>query len=79
MNERTPFYRNTYRRDDLILRRKKIAASIPDGDVALFVGAPATGAFDVFRQYNDFYYLTGTEVPHSYLLISGILRSVRCF
>ena len=71
MNERTPFYRNTYRRDDLIQRRKKIAASIPDGDVALFVGAPATGAFDVFRQYNDFYYLTGTEVPHSYLLISG--------
>ncbi len=71
MSVRTPFYRNTYHRDDLIQRRKKIAASIPDGDVALFVGAPATGAFDVFRQYNDFYYLTGTEVPHSYLLISG--------
>ena len=27
--------------------------------------------FEVFRQSNEFYYLTGLEVPHSYLLLDG--------
>jgi len=42
-----------------------------EGEIAILVGAAASGAFDLFRQFNDFYYLTGTEVPHSYLVIAG--------
>jgi Xaa-Pro aminopeptidase len=30
-----------------------------------------SGGFDVFRQTNEFYYLSGIEVPHAYLLIDG--------
>ena len=32
---------------------------------------PATGAFDLFRQYNDFFYLSGVETPHAYSTIDG--------
>ena len=42
--------------------------------VAVVQGSPATGAFDLFRQHNDFYYLCGVEVPHAYLLIDGRSR-----
>ena len=34
-------------------------------------GSPATGAFDLFRQHNDFFYLSGVETPHAYLTIDG--------
>ncbi len=69
--ERVPFYRATYSRETLTNRRKQIAGALAASELAVFIGAPATGAFDLFRQYNDFYYLTGTEVPHSYLSIEG--------
>ena len=35
-------------------------------------GAAATGAFDVFRQYNDLYYLCGVEVPNAYLTLDTV-------
>lgn len=38
---------------------------------ALVVSAPAPNDRAPFRQYNDFYYLCGVEVPQSYLLIDG--------
>ena len=69
--KRIPFFRDSYSPDLLQQRRRQIAASLSSDEIALFIGAPATGAFDMFRQYNDFYYLTGTEVPHSYLVIQG--------
>ena len=71
MMKRTPFYRDTYSPEVLIRRRQAIAKQLAAGEIALFIGAASTGAFDQFRQYNDFYYLTGTEVPHSYLVIEG--------
>jgi len=69
--ERKPFFRDTFSCERLQQRRSQIAGAMAEDEIALFIGAPATGAFDLFRQYNDFYYLTGTEVPHSYLVIQG--------
>ena len=69
--ERKPFFRESFSCGRLQQRRRHIASSLSSDEIALFIGAPATGAFDLFRQYNDFYYLTGTEVPHSYLVIEG--------
>ncbi|HEX3999667.1 MAG TPA: aminopeptidase P N-terminal domain-containing protein [Pirellulales bacterium] len=51
-------------------RRKRIVEAIGEG-VAIVQGAPANGAFDRFRQTNEFYYLCGVEVPHAYLSIDG--------
>ena len=47
-----------------------VAAEIGNA-VAVLQGSPATGAFDLFRQHNDFFYLTGVETPHAYLTIDG--------
>ena len=42
-------------------------------------GASATGAFDLFRQTNEFYYLCGVEVPHAYLRLDGRSRSTTLY
>lgn len=52
-------------------RRAAVRDRIGEQAVAVLSGAGGSGAFDYFRQTNDFYYLTGVEVPHAYLLIDG--------
>ena len=40
-------------------------------NIAVIQGASAVDGFKVFRQSNEFYYLSGVEVPNSYLLLDG--------
>jgi Xaa-Pro aminopeptidase len=42
------------------------------GAVAVLEGAPETRSYAAFRQDNNFYYLTGVEIPDAFLLIDGI-------
>ncbi len=51
-------------------RRETLMSRI-DGGVALVQGAADTRAYLQFRQNNDFYYLTGVEVPNSFLLLDA--------
>jgi Xaa-Pro aminopeptidase len=51
--------------------RKKLSANLPGGASALIPGAGEPSGVSIFRQFNDFYYLCGVEVPHSYLLLSN--------
>ncbi len=46
---------------------------------ALLQGAPAPRGFEPFRQSNEFYYLSGVEVPHAYLLLAGSNRTARLY
>ena len=48
-------------------------------DIALVQGAPALATSEFFRQTNDFYYLSGVEVPHSYLLLDGRARTAALY
>lgn len=52
-------------------RRQRILERLETGAVAVVQGAPAPRGFDVFRQTNEFYYLSGIETPHAYLLIDA--------
>jgi len=52
-------------------RRRKLAATLEAGSVAVLAGRIQTGAFDIFRQNNEFLYLSGVDVPQSYLAIEG--------
>lgn len=54
-------------------RREQIFENIGKAK-AILAGGTATGAFDIFRQSNEFYYLCGVEVPHAYLLLDGRMR-----
>jgi Xaa-Pro aminopeptidase len=51
-------------------RRKALMKKI-DGAVAVLQGAPDTRAYAAFRQDNNFYYLTGVEVPNALLLLDA--------
>ncbi|HMK02771.1 MAG TPA: Xaa-Pro peptidase family protein [Ferruginibacter sp.] len=56
--------------EDFAARRKKIMEKIGDG-VAVLVGAELPEAYIKFRQDNNFYYLSGVEVPDAVLIIDG--------
>lgn len=56
--------------DDFSARRKKVMEKIGDG-VAVLLGAELTESYTKFRQDNNFYYLTGVEVPDAVLIIDG--------
>jgi Xaa-Pro aminopeptidase len=52
-------------------RREALMKKI-DGGLAVLQGAPETRAYIAFRQSNDFYYLTGVEVPGAFVLIDAM-------
>ena len=60
--------------EEFVERRARVMEAIGESAIAIVQGAPADPGFRVFRQSNEFYYLTGIEVPHSYLLIDGRAR-----
>lgn len=64
-------YQTDFTIDELAQRRQRLAETIGPDVVALVPAADTVQGFELFRQYNDFYYLSGVEVPHAYLLING--------
>ncbi len=53
------------------IRREAVLEQIGGSAIAIIQGGPRGRSHDRFRQTNDFYYLTGVEVPHAYLLLDG--------
>ncbi len=49
---------------------------IGDQAVAVVQGVPATNGFQLPRQHNTFYYLSGIETPGSYIVLDGRTRRV---
>ncbi len=68
------YYQRDFPCEEFQRRRRAIMERIGAHASAVIGGAGATGAFDYFRQTNEFYYLTGVEVPHAYLRIDGGTR-----
>ena len=56
--------------DDFAKRRAKVMEQIGDG-VVIMQGAELPEAYVKFRQDNNFYYLTGVEMPGAALLLNG--------
>ena len=57
-------------KEEFAARRAKVMERIGDG-VAVIQGATETVAYEPFRQSNQFFYLTGVEVPRAILVIDG--------
>jgi Xaa-Pro aminopeptidase len=57
--------------DELRARRAKIMEAVGNQAVAIVQGSAKNRNHNLFRQNNDFYYLSGVEVPHAYLLLDG--------
>lgn len=57
--------------EEFSARRAEIYKALGENGLALLQGAPGNPGYTRFRQSNEFYYLSGIEVPHAYLLIDG--------
>ncbi len=70
-----PRYQSDFSNEELAKRRNIVFNAIGNNAVALMQGSAGIPGFTVFRQANNFYYLTGIETPHAYLLMNGRNRS----
>ena len=57
--------------EEFAARRAVVFDALGENSVALLQGAANIRGFLRFRQSNAFYYLSGVEVPHAYLLLDG--------
>lgn len=64
-------YQTDFSKEEFAQRRIKIMDAIGNNAIALIQGAAGLPGFTVFRQNNTYYYLSGLETPHAYLLING--------
>lgn len=64
-------YQTDFSTENFEERRSKIFDAIGNTSIALIQGAAGHAGFSVFRQSNTFYYLTGLESDHAYLLLNG--------
>lgn len=65
------YYQTDFSKEEFAERRRKLFEKIGKNAIAVIQGAKGTGDFNVFRQTNEFYYLSGIETPHAYLLLDG--------
>src|SRR5262249_45632302 len=73
-----PLFTDSLPKEEFAQRRAKLMARIGDG-IAVIEGAAETGNSLKFRQNNQFYYLTGVEVPRAILLVDGRTRRSTLF
>ncbi|HUF09612.1 MAG TPA: aminopeptidase P N-terminal domain-containing protein [Rhodothermales bacterium] len=66
-----PLFTENFPPEEFAARRAAVVEEIGSQAIALLQGAPAPVGYVRFRQSNEFFYLTGIEVPHAYLLIDG--------
>ena len=65
------FYQPDFPPSEFRGRWNLVFDKIGAGAAAIVQGVPLTNGFSMPRQSNEFYYLTGIETPHSYLLLDG--------
>lgn len=71
-----PYYQSDFPPEEFRARWKRVFGEIGPESVAVLQGAPQVSGFNMPRQDNNFYYLSGVETPHSYLLLDGRSRKV---
>lgn len=65
------YYQTDFSSTEIAQRRSRLMDAIGNQSIALLQGSAGTPGVSLFRQSNSFYYLTGVESPHAYLLVNG--------
>ena len=73
------FFTTDFTPAEFAARREKVYAAIGTAGIAVLQGAPSPPAYVRFRQSNEFFYLTGIEVAHAYLLLDGSTHMATLF
>jgi Xaa-Pro aminopeptidase len=74
-----PLFTADFPPEEFAARRGAIYDAVKKDGVAVVQGAASPPGYTRFRQSNDFYYLTGIESPHAYLLLEGDTRRATLF
>jgi Xaa-Pro aminopeptidase len=74
-----PYFTSDFPPSEFAERRAKVAAAVGETGFAVLQGAPNPVGYERFRQTNEFYYLTGIEVAHAYLVIDGGSKRARLY
>jgi len=74
-----PWYQTDFPPEEFQARWAKVFEKIGGSAVAVVQGVSQTNGFQMPRQTNEFYYLSGIETPHSYLLLDGRNKKVTLF
>lgn len=72
-------YQVDFPKEEFVARRARVYDAIGRQGIALVQGASGVPGFSVFRQSNEFYYLSGVESPHAYLVLNGRSRSATLY
>lgn len=67
-------YQSDFSKEEFAARRARIYDAIGTQGIAVVLGSSGVPGFSVVRQSNDFYYLSGVESAHAYLLLNGRSR-----
>ena len=73
------YYQTDFSKEEFAERRGRIFDRIGNNAIVIVQGAKGTADFNVFRQSNEFYYLSGIETPHAYLLLDGRNRTTTLY
>lgn len=73
-----PIFTDALPKEEFAARRAKVLAEIGDA-VVVMQGATETPSYEKFRQSNQFFYLTGVEVPRAILVMDGRSRASTLF
>ena len=76
---RETFSSRCFSATELCRRRTALLDHIGQAAIAVLQGAGPVYGFDIFRQTNEFFYLSGIEVPQAYLLLEGFSRKAVLF
>jgi Xaa-Pro aminopeptidase len=72
-------YQTDFSIENFTERRTKLLDAIGNNAIALIQGASGHAGFSIFRQSNTFYYLTGLETDHAYLLLNGKNKQITLY
>lgn len=65
------YFQSDFPPEEFAERRARVFEDIGNNSIAIIQSAADVNGFVVFRQSNTFYYLSGLETPHSYLVLDG--------
>jgi Xaa-Pro aminopeptidase len=73
-----PLFTDAFPPEEFAARRGRVMTQIGDG-VAILQGAAERAGYLKFRQSNQFFYLTGVEVPRAFVIIDGRSKETTLF
>ncbi len=77
--QNVPIFTEDFPPEEFAARRDAMYDAIGPDAIAILQGAPSPRGYTRFRQTNEFFYVTGIEVPHALVLLDGGTRSATLY